>query len=447
MTRPRHSATWLLVTLTLLNVLNFADRYLIISFSTSIIPELGLTHLQFGLLTGFVFTAVYTVVGLFAGALSDRMNRSYVIGVGLIAWSAMTAATGLARSFGQMAAARMFIGVGEACLTPAAVSMLADSFPPHRRALVSGIYYLGLPVGVGGSFLFAGLAGPVLGWRISFVLLGAIGVVAGILVMLLMVDPRHDLRRAQAAPQPAVAPSAAPPAELAASRWTRWFRESFRAMLYELRTNPAFALSLAGGTAFTFVMGGGILDLVWWVKERGYEIAQAQQLTGVIFLAGGILGAVLGGAGADWAYRRYPAGRLKFLAWVTVAALPLALAYRIVPAHTPLFYALAMVGAMLSLMMFGPVFSTVQEQVPPQHRSAAVALFMLCAAFLGAGGGNATVGLLADVFATLGHAEPLTMAGLVMAASLAVPIPLFFLAARCQERRIAPLAVPAAGVA
>jgi MFS transporter, Spinster family, sphingosine-1-phosphate transporter len=100
MTGSRRSATWLLVTLTLLNVLNFADRYLIISFSTSIIPELELTHLQFGLLTGFVFTAVYTVVGLFAGALSDRLNRSYVIGVGLVAWSAMTAATGLARSFG-----------------------------------------------------------------------------------------------------------------------------------------------------------------------------------------------------------------------------------------------------------------------------------------------------------------------------------------------------------
>jgi MFS transporter, Spinster family, sphingosine-1-phosphate transporter len=443
MSRPRHSATWLLVTLTLLNVLNFADRYLIISFSTSIIPELGLTHLQFGLLTGFVFTAVYTVVGLFAGALSDRMNRSYVIGVGLVAWSAMTAATGLARSFGQMAAARMFIGVGEACLTPAAVSMLSDSFPAHRRALVSGIYYLGLPVGVGGSFLFAGLAGPVLGWRMSFVLLGAVGVVAGILVMLLMVDPRHDLRRAHAAPQPAAAPSTG----IAATRWTTWFRESFQAMLHELRTNPAFALSLAGGTAFTFVMGGGILDLMWWVKERGYEIAHAQQLTGMIFLVGGILGAVLGGAGADWAYRRFAAGRLKFLAWVTVAALPLALAYRIVPAHTPLFYALAMVGAMLSLMMFGPVFSTVQEQVPAQHRSAAVALFMLCAAFLGAGGGNASVGLLADVFAGLGYAEPLTKAGLVMAAALAVPIPLFFLAARCQERRIEPLAVPAAGMA
>lgn len=438
MTRSPRSAGWLLLALTLLNVLNFADRYLIISFSTSIIPELGLTHLQFGLLTGFVFTAVYTIVGLFAGSLADRVDRTWVIGFGLMAWSAMTAATGVARNFGQMAAARMFIGVGEACLTPAAVSMLADAFPPNRRALVSGIYYLGLPVGVGGSFLFAAVAGPALGWRMSFVLLGAIGVVAGLLVILLMSDPPRESARAQRAHGDGDTQSPR----------RAWLRASFNAMLQALRTNPAFALALAGGTAFTFVMGGGILDLVWWVRERGYETAHAQQLTGAIFLVGGILGAVLGGLGADWSYRRdAAAGRLRFLGWVTAAAVPLMIAYRLVPAHTLLFYALAVAGAMLTMMMFGPVFSTVQEQVPPEHRSAAVALFLLCSAFIGAGGGNACIGWLADLFAAQGAAEPITRATLVMSAAALIPIPLFFLAARHQSRQAEPEAIAAPGIA
>ncbi|MFA5938036.1 MAG: MFS transporter [Sinimarinibacterium sp.] len=460
MTRTTRTAGWLLLALSLLNALNFADRYLIISFSTSIIPELGLTHLQFGLLTGFVFTAVYTVIGLFAGSLADRMDRTYVIGIGLMAWSAMTAATGFARNFGQMAAARMFIGVGEACLTPAAVSMLADAFPPGRRALVSGIYYLGLPVGVGGSFLFAAAAGPALGWRTSFILLGAIGVVAGILVMLFMFDPPRDARTADRSPrkhgqgerltrerrqelrQWVNASMDANSRDTGDATYLPWIRESFRAMAHELRANPAFALALAGGTAYTFVMGAGILDLVWWVKERGYDVKQAQQLTGLIFLTGGILGSVLGGIGADWSYRRFAGGRLKFLGWVTVAAVPLLLAYRLVPSHTPLFYALAVVGAMLSLMMFGPVFSAVQELAPSEHRSAAVALFLLCAAFVGAGGGNACVGFLSDLFAAQGIDEPITHATLAMSACIVFPIPLFFLAARAQGRRAEPVAIP-----
>ena len=413
-TTPR--GTGLLLALTLLNVLNWADRYLIISFSTAIIPELGLTNLQFGLLTGVVFTAVYTIIGLFMGSLADRVHRPKLIAVGLALWSALTAATGMAKNFGQMAVARMLIGVGEACLSPAALSMLAERFPPARRAFAGGFYYLALPVGIGGSFMFAAAVGPTLGWRGGFMLLGGIGVAAALLVWLLMRDPSREI-----AASGAVRPKGS-------------FTESFGAMLHELRRNPTFALTMLGLTTMVFAQGAGVLDLLWWVKERGYSVAQAQKEIGLIFLVGGVLGAVLGGMGCDWAHQRFAAGRLKFLAWAFLLTVPLALAYRVAPAHSAQFYVLAFVASMFAMLLYGPAVTLAQEQVPPQHRASAIALFFLAGALIGAGGGNATVGALADYFAGAGYGEPITLAIIVTSSVGLLSIPLLFLAARAQIR-------------
>src|SRR5262249_29544342 len=118
--RPIRGATILLIILTLLSILNFADRFLIVAFSTAIVPELGLSNFQFGLLTGFVFLTVYMFVGLIAGSLADHVNRLRLISFGLLLWSGLTAASGLAQNFLQISAARIFIGVGEATLTPGA---------------------------------------------------------------------------------------------------------------------------------------------------------------------------------------------------------------------------------------------------------------------------------------------------------------------------------------
>ena len=428
MTATRN-AGWLLAALTFLNVLNFADRYLIIAFSTAIVPELKLSNLEFGLLTGIVFTGVYTVLGLFAGSLADRMHRPRLIAAGLALWSVLTAATGMALNFAQMAAARMLIGVGEACLTPAGLSLLAERFAPARRAFASGVYYMGYPLGIGGSFIFAGMVGPTLGWRGGFMVLGAIGVVAAVLVFALMRDRGREAGAA------------------ASGKPAHSFADSFRGIGAELRGNPAFGFTLAASTVVAFVLGAGILDLLWWVKERGYAAAEAQKLLGLIFLVGGTLGSILGGIGGDWAHQRQPGGRLKFLAVAFLVIGPLVALYRLVPSHTPLFYAGAFLTSVSTLLLFGPAFSAVQEQVPSQHRGSAVALLLLCAALIGAGGGNACVGWLADTFTAAGHAEPITRAILVMLA-LGVPsIPLFFLAARYQARQVASGAAAAASPA
>jgi MFS transporter, Spinster family, sphingosine-1-phosphate transporter len=407
----------LLAALTFLNILNFADRYLLIAFSTAIVPELKLTNFQFGLLTGIVFTVVYTCVGLFAGSLADRFHRPRLIAAGLALWSVLTAATGLARNFVQMALPRMLIGVGEACLTPSSMSLLAERFPVSRRALASGVYYMGYPLGIGGSFIFAGIVGPTLGWRGGFILLGLLGVAAALLVFLFVRDPSREQR--------AGGPARPPMHSLA---------DSFRGIGAEVRHNRAFGLTLAASTAFCFALGAGILDLLWWVKERGYAPAEAQKLLGLIFLVGGTVGAFLGGAGADWAQRFGTGGRLKFLAAAILVTIPMTLGYRLVPGHTGLFVACAFVSSIVTLLLFGPAMSAVQEQVPPHHRASAVAVLLLCTALIGGAFGNAAVGWLADYFTTGAFADPLTLAVLAVQSVGLLSIPLFWMAARAQAR-------------
>jgi len=407
----------LLAALTLLNVLNFADRYLLMSFSNSIIADLNLTNFQYGLLTGLVFSVFYVVIGLFAGSLADRYNRPRLIALGLGLWSALTAATGLARNFAHVALARVFIGVGEAVLTPSAISMLSDRLPPQRHGVAAAVYYLGIPVGIGSSFIFAGVMGPVFGWRGTFFMLGAVGVAASLLVLLLQDPPRGGGQ------------ALGPEAQRIGS-----FRDSAVGLAHALRATPVLGLTLVGAASAIFVQGVASFDLVWWVQERGYTESRAQQLTGLLFMTGGIVGALIGGFGADAAYRHGKGGRLKFLAVCYVLTIPIGFGYRFSPPDTFLFYACAFIGAASFMIPYGTTFSTVQEVVPVNLRGAAVALLVLFNTLVGQSAGSALAGHLADSFRAAGMEQPLTWAAVLASIPGLLTIPAFWWAGRLHAR-------------
>ncbi len=407
----------LLAALTLLNVLNFADRLLLMAFGPSIIKDLELTYREFGLLTGLVFSLAYVLFGLFAGSLADRHHRPRLVAAGLAVWSGLTAATGLAVNFAQAALARAFIGVGEAVLTPAAMSMLSDRLPPGRHGFAAGVYYLGIPVGVGLSFIFAGVMGPVLGWRGTFMALGLTGVAASMLVLLIRDPPRGG--------------GAAPGPE---GQRIGSFTDSAAGLWRLLRTNPVLGLTLAGAAASIFVQGVAVLDIVWWVQERGYTESRAQQLTGVLFLTGGITGALFGGLGADAAYRRNRGGRLKFLAICYLLVIPVGFGYRFSEPDSFLFYACAFIGSASFMMPYGTTFSTVQEIVPVNLRGAAVALLVLFNTLVGHAAGAALAGTLADSFRAAGMDQPLTWAAVIATLPGLLTVPAFWWAARLHAR-------------
>lgn len=245
---PRIAARhWgLLSFLTLLNVMNFVDRQLLASFANFIVPDLGLTNSQYGLLTGLAFLFFYSLMGLFMGALADLVHRPRLIAAGLLLWSALTAASGAARGFVSLLIPRMLVGVGESSLTPTSLSLLTDRFPAQRLGLAVGIYYLGVPVGVGASLLVAGYLGPAIGWRNCFYLLGGIGILlAG--CMLFVKETRPTGQQA-AVDRPSVG-------------------EIFSSSFVALRRSPALSATIAGGVVWHFVLGAAAFDQLWYVQD------------------------------------------------------------------------------------------------------------------------------------------------------------------------------------
>ena len=179
-----------LLLLTLLNVISYIDRQMIASFANWIVPELGLSNFEFGLVTGIAFLFFYAIGGLFMGVVADRVNRTRLIAFGLGLWSLLTIFSGAAKSLVTLVVPRMFIGVGESILTPAALSLLGDRFPVRWQGLVVGIYGMGVSIGLAASLFVVAYVEPWLGWRGCFYALGAIGLILALLMLFLKETPR-----------------------------------------------------------------------------------------------------------------------------------------------------------------------------------------------------------------------------------------------------------------
>jgi len=289
---PR-SAWGLLCFLTALNILNFVDRMLIASLAPLLIADLGLTRAKIGLLTGFDFVFFYTFVGLFLGVAADRFKRFPLIGAGLVLWSAMTALSGRARSFVQLALPRIFVGIGEATLTPASISMLSDAFPPTRLGLAVGVYYAGIPLGLALAYISSSIIAPLYGWRFSFYALGIIGLLATIFLLVLREPERRKLAAAvEGKERPSV-------------------KELLRALGRALIERPALTLALAGGSLLCYGSGAALHCVTWLVEERGFKYADAAFHAGVVTVLAGFIGNVSGGAFGDFCARRFRGGRFE----------------------------------------------------------------------------------------------------------------------------------------
>lgn len=192
----RAYANYLLVVLAFVYVFNFLDRQIVSILAERIKADIGATDAQMGFLYGTAFAVFYALFGIPLGRLADMWNRKKLIAIGLSFWSVMTALSGLARSFTHLAVARIGVGVGEASATPAAFSMLSDSFPAARRATAlaiysSGIYIgAGLGLGIGGLIVdkwdaaWAGMDAPygLAGWQVAFMAVGLPGLLLAVWV-------------------------------------------------------------------------------------------------------------------------------------------------------------------------------------------------------------------------------------------------------------------------
>ena len=258
------------VMMCLVYTLSISDRYSISTVLEPIRRELHLSDANIAFLTGVSLAIFYVTFGFPLSLLIDRRSRRNIIGVCLIAWSALTAATGLARSYWQLLGARIGVGIGEAGGTPGANSLLSDYFPPARRAMALSVFSLGAPIGAWLGSQVAGAIAYRLGWRAMFLALGVPGVLAGLLVLLSIREPRRGCL--DECEDRGSAPT---------------FLETL-GFLLEQRSAMHFILA----QSLTALWGWG---LMWWTPAflmRSYSLNVAQ--------AGGILGPVhlIGGSAA-----------------------------------------------------------------------------------------------------------------------------------------------------
>ena len=420
-----------LMFLTLLNVMNFVDRQLLASFANWIVPDLGLTNTEFGLLTGLIFIFFYSVAGVFMGVLADRVNRTRLIAAGLALWSALTALSGMAKGFVSLAIPRLFIGIGESIMTPTAMSLLADRFPSSRLGFASGVYYMGVPIGVAASLFVVAYLEPLLGWRGCFYALGGLGLALAAIMFFMKETPRkHETE--------ALAKKEAEKADQSGDALTEIERPSVKEMLATLvrafRSSPALLMTVLGGVAFHFVLGAATFEQLWFVQERGFDRSEIAELSGWLAFAGGIAGNLFGGIGGDWFLRKTGMGRPMFLFWIMLVLTPISLYYRVIDPTSLFFLFGIFIGYFQLGCFYGPTFATVQELVPPQIRGTLVAFYILSLNFFGLGLGVTGGGIVVDWMIAEAISEPYTMTLLAFTALSLLAIPLFYFAGRRFER-------------
>ena len=417
-------AMGILLFLTLLNILNMVDRTLITSFGTAIIADLNLSDSQFGLLIGPIFVFFYAIMGLFMGALADRVHRPRLIAAGLVLWSALTAVSGMAKSFAHIGIARLFIGVGESAMAPSALSMIADMFPKAKRGTATGIYYLGVPLGAGGSFIVAGILGPIIGWRNCFLVLGALGLLLALLLLLV-----RDPKRGAMEEGPAIA-DGDQAEDIVSGNWRRIIVDVYSVV----KSSPVLLWTMIGAVFLHIPIGAGQFSIVWLERERGFGLGEISAVYGLIYIVFGTAGTFLGGILSDWYQARFKGGRVRFLAYLMLGNVPLLVSYRFVDPSSSLFY-IGMAAGMFSISsFFGPAFSTVQDLTPVRLRGVMSGLLIVASNLLGMGIGAMITGILSDVFFANHIIEPLTKA-LLMADVLSLAAPASFIVASVYVER------------
>ena len=278
-------------------ILNFLDRTIIYILFPLIKKEMSFSDTQLALLGTTSFVIFYTVLGIPFGRMADRGSRTKIIAAGVVAWSLFSGLTAFANDFWSLFFCRVMVGVGEATLGPAAISLLSDYFPANKRATVTSIYSMGIAIGAGLAALLGGSL-SLYGWRTAFLIVGFPGIALGILVYLL----REPARGAVAAVE----------VQYSSSDWKK------------LLTNKSFVLLCLGYALFGLATNNlSIWGATFYSRLHKFDLVTIGFWGGILTLCAGIPATLFGGAIADWFRRkRGPGGRMFYGALLSTVSVP-----------------------------------------------------------------------------------------------------------------------------
>ena len=390
-TSPGQGMAWYTVgVLTLAYLFSYIDRQILSLMVGPIKRDLMLTDTQFSLLHGLAFAIFYTLLGIPIARLADNHNRRKLIAIGVALWSLATAAGGLARNFGQLFMARIAVGVGEAALSPAAYSLLADRFPREQLGRAIGVYSSGVFIGIGLSFIIGGvlvagleasggLAVPGLGtlssWQATFMIVGFPGLLVALLVMTISEPDRVHMGGGRADQR------------LSTGQIVRW-----------IKTHRRLYLAHFTGFAMLTLLFNAIMA---WAPEMFIRIHGIDR--GIIGIQLGLLAAIFGGLGivsggvfSDWLARRGNETAPMTAALVGCILLtPCAVAAPLLANPQAALWMFAPLLFFVSFP-FGPAASSLQLVTPARMRAQVSALYLFIVNLTGIGFGGTATALLTD---------------------------------------------------
>jgi MFS family permease len=396
-----------LLLLTLVYVLNFLDRSLIYILFTPIKAEMKFSDFQLALLGTTSFVIFYTLLGIPFGRLADRVTRKYLIAGGLAVWSLFSGLTGFADSFWTLFLCRVMVGVGEATLGPAALSLLSDYFPPRIRATVQGVYSSGVAIGSGAAFFLGGWIGQAHGWRWAFYLLGFPGLVLAAFVFFLREPPRGRT-------------------EVAA---VRYGRDDWKVLFRSVPLRYLYVGYALFGLASNNL---GIWVPTFFVRVHGMSLALIGTAAGILAVVVGVPVTILGGYVSDRFRRMGRGGRMAFTSWAALASIPLWLGLLFAD-NVILLVSLNVVLFGLALMWLAPASADLHEIAGPNLRGLGIGIFFSTVNIVAYGIGSPLIGKLNDQLGVTADPGQMRLSLLVCPLACALAALLLWLGSRARE--------------
>jgi len=381
-------------------IFNFIDRSILSILLEPIKEEFHVSDTYLGFLSGIAFAAFYTLMGIPIARWADTGRRTRIIALAIFVWSGMTALQGAARSFAQLAMARVGVGVGEAGCSPPAHSLISDYFPPERRATALAIYALGIPIGSGIGNLTGGWINEWFDWRTAFVVVGLPGLALALLVRFTLPEPVRgvydDLATRSAKQRP-----------VREVLKFIWGLRSFRHM--------SFAAALHSFYAY----GVGAFIAAFFMRSHGVASGELGTWLAVIACTGGVAGTFFGGYLSDRLSQYDVRWQLWVPALATAISVPFSFFVYLWPdGHTALL--LSFPGSVLGGMWLGPTFAMTQTLVPPIMRATASAILLFIINIIGLGLGPQGTGILSDLLEPAFGTESLRYSLLIVVAVFSV---------------------------
>jgi len=385
----RQSAYYALFILTIVYSFNFIDRQLLAILQESIKAELSLSDSQLGLLTGFAFAVFYVVAGIPLARWADHSNRRNIVALALAVWSGMTALSGLVQNYGQLLAARIGVGVGEAGGSPPSHSMISDIFTPERRASALGFYSMGVNFGILFGFLLGGWLNQFFGWRVAFMVVGIPGIILAVIVRWTLAEPLRGLNETKQLSNASV---------------------TFVQVLNVLRSCKSFRhLAIACGLNAFVGYSSTNWAASYMIRSHGMSTGELGTWLALILGIGGAIGVFGGGLLAD----RLGKSDKRWYMWIAAIAgvltIPFIISvYLASSAYTALMSMI--IPGVLSNVYLGNAIATSHNLVGLRMRAMSSAILFFILNIIGLGAGPWTIGVVSDYLSASQGTESLRYA-------------------------------------